>query len=359
MYDILALRKDYTEISNDREQGDSLESVHNTIHNNVGSDGHMSFLGYAAFDPIFWVHHCNIDRLVALWQALNPNSYVEPRENPYSTFTSPSGTTVDQYSALTPFRRDDSGNYWNSDSVRYPSTFGYTYPELVGLNSGDTGPLVKRINALYGPNARSQKKRNIFGLHRMLGAPNFSGRRQYIANIKARKFALDGSFNCYIFLSNDLPLLDVAQWTNEDHFVGMAGVLSQPGNANNEKSQVETNGAVPLTAALEEKVELGELKSMEEQDVMEYLRWHLKWKIAKVSSSLISFVKASTKPANSVQSPVANRSQLKPLPASKSLFSGQKSSLRHQRKSFRKSRAIIVSWSVRRTACQEASVWGI
>lgn len=80
-------------------------------------------------------------------------------------------------------------------------------------------------------------------------------------------------------------MLDVAQWTNDDYFVGMTGVLSQPGNEYNDRPDIRTNGAVPLTAALEEKVELGELRSMREQDVMEYLRFHLKWKIARVSAS--------------------------------------------------------------------------
>ena len=29
----------------------------------------MSDVTTAAFDPIFWVHHCNIDRLWSLWDA--------------------------------------------------------------------------------------------------------------------------------------------------------------------------------------------------------------------------------------------------------------------------------------------------
>ena len=26
------------------------------------------------FDPIFWLHHCNVDRMYALWQALHPDA---------------------------------------------------------------------------------------------------------------------------------------------------------------------------------------------------------------------------------------------------------------------------------------------
>ena len=54
----------------------SLESIHNSIHGYIGGNGHFGAIGFAAFDPIFWLHHCQIDRLFALWQAVYPNVYV-------------------------------------------------------------------------------------------------------------------------------------------------------------------------------------------------------------------------------------------------------------------------------------------
>lgn len=53
---------------------DSIESVHDQIHGLAGSGGHMSYIEYSAFDPIFFLHHAMIDRCFAMWQALNPNS---------------------------------------------------------------------------------------------------------------------------------------------------------------------------------------------------------------------------------------------------------------------------------------------
>lgn len=54
----------------------SIEDIHNSIHNVTGGPmGHMSELDYSAFDPVFWLHHANVDRLFAIWQALNPTSY--------------------------------------------------------------------------------------------------------------------------------------------------------------------------------------------------------------------------------------------------------------------------------------------
>jgi len=34
---------------------DSLESIHGVLHGLTGSDGHMTYLDYSAYDPIFWL----------------------------------------------------------------------------------------------------------------------------------------------------------------------------------------------------------------------------------------------------------------------------------------------------------------
>ena len=48
---------------------DGLEELHDTVHGLV--DGTMGDIAYAAFDPLFWVHHCMIDRIWWLWQREN------------------------------------------------------------------------------------------------------------------------------------------------------------------------------------------------------------------------------------------------------------------------------------------------
>jgi len=35
----------------------SIEGVHDTVHGVAGGGGHMSVIPYAAFDPLFWLHH--------------------------------------------------------------------------------------------------------------------------------------------------------------------------------------------------------------------------------------------------------------------------------------------------------------
>jgi hypothetical protein len=46
-------------------------SPHNNVHNWVG--GAMAVPAWAAQDPIFWLHHANVDRLWSEWMRRNPN----------------------------------------------------------------------------------------------------------------------------------------------------------------------------------------------------------------------------------------------------------------------------------------------
>ncbi len=51
---------------------DRVEDFHDQVHVWVGGD--MSDIATAAFDPIFFAHHCQIDRLWYLWQVRHGNS---------------------------------------------------------------------------------------------------------------------------------------------------------------------------------------------------------------------------------------------------------------------------------------------
>jgi tyrosinase len=49
-----------------------LEDYHGNVHMWVG--GHMSSLAFSSYDPIFWAHHCMIDRLWRIWQLRHPEA---------------------------------------------------------------------------------------------------------------------------------------------------------------------------------------------------------------------------------------------------------------------------------------------
>ena len=58
-----------------------LESTpHNAVHSTLG--GWMGDPGTAAQDPIFWLHHCNIDRIWAVW---NDEGHTDPAEDEWRT----------------------------------------------------------------------------------------------------------------------------------------------------------------------------------------------------------------------------------------------------------------------------------
>lgn len=67
-------------ITNFEEFSDELQQIHNFIHGWTGGisvvdgqqvGGDMGVVATAAFDPIFWSHHCMIDRIWYLWQLKN------------------------------------------------------------------------------------------------------------------------------------------------------------------------------------------------------------------------------------------------------------------------------------------------
>lgn len=68
VYNMFALCSNYTTFSNDATTSStpgchtSLEGIHDAIHTLVGGTnyGHMSWLWWAAFDPVFWLHHAYV-----------------------------------------------------------------------------------------------------------------------------------------------------------------------------------------------------------------------------------------------------------------------------------------------------------
>lgn len=62
----------------DRRAGDLEMNPHNSVHGMIG--GFMGDPYYAALDPLFWLHHCNIDRLWEAWMRTAGNTMVrDPR----------------------------------------------------------------------------------------------------------------------------------------------------------------------------------------------------------------------------------------------------------------------------------------
>jgi tyrosinase len=72
-----------------------LENIHGDVHIWVG--GHMTDIPFAAFDPIFWAHHTQIDRIWRMWQLGHKSASLPGRvmNTVMQPFNKTAGDTVD------------------------------------------------------------------------------------------------------------------------------------------------------------------------------------------------------------------------------------------------------------------------
>ncbi|KAF2155064.1 Di-copper centre-containing protein [Myriangium duriaei CBS 260.36] len=256
---------------------DSIESIHDAIHSITGSNGHMTYLDYSAFDPIFWLHHTNIDRLWDMWTAIKgSSSYVTRAPAQGSTYTYPSGTQIDANFGLKPWAKDGNRNLFTSQDVRSTLPFFYSYPETQNANSGSVTAAVNRLyGSSNGNSKRNSKRDNSHHYH-------------YIANIVSQKFQLKGSYAVYMFLGD--PGSDSSKWPVSSNLVGTHGVsanLADEQNTGMSNMDLPITGTIPLTTTLLSKVSAGQLKDMTPQTVEDYLKSTLTWRVAMLDGTIV------------------------------------------------------------------------
>jgi len=309
VYQLFTTCTDYLHFSNDdagsssTSCSNSLEGIHNTVHTTAGGPGnstveggHMTYLPLAAFDPIFWLHHCNVDRLFAMWQSQNPTAYGASQVAPGDTWTIAAGSTQNANSPLTPFYKDTDGNFWTTNLVRnWNTTFHYTYPEFYDSN-GSKAAIASYINKLYGPSAtatagsskRSADPEPVAAAEAVpTAAPELVERQgsplvaengslfQYVANIKTSRYALNGSYSIYLF--NGSPDSENPYtWITDKNLIGPMGV---PAQSNMLGKNLIATGSIPLTRALTNVVGSGLLASLAELLVVPFLTANLQWRI--------------------------------------------------------------------------------
>mgnify|MGYP002630295746 CR=1 FL=1 len=193
----------------------SLEGVHDSVHRAVGGlGGHFRFNTMAGFDPVFFLHHCNVDRVFALWQALYPDQWIEPSLSPQGTFTIPMNTTVDVNTELTPFYRRAGDRYYNSNDMRDVLALGYTYPELAKFQNLTMDKRRKVVFDMYRPNRNTTYEV-----------------RWYIGLDKVVATGVPGAFSVHVFLNPqtpvgvDTPLTDPTYCGSADFSSGMSSSI--------------------------------------------------------------------------------------------------------------------------------------
>jgi tyrosinase len=96
----------------------------------------------------------NVDRLFAIWQALNPNSYTINKKAGDGTFVITSTTTETAQTPLAPFHDASGTKFWTSEQVQLTETFNYAYPETQKWTFGSDAEYSRSVQGavqrLYG-----------------------------------------------------------------------------------------------------------------------------------------------------------------------------------------------------------------
>ncbi|KUJ20310.1 Di-copper centre-containing protein [Mollisia scopiformis] len=280
----------YNNFTTTATQGSSIEAVHNNVHIGIGANyGHMSFLTYSAFDPIFWLHHANVDRLYALWQAMNPDSWITPTTEPYGTFALPPGTPDNENTSLEPFASSGSSPYYTPDTSRMPNIFGYTYPEIPDWSipaSQLTAEVTAQVHTLYNPSNQYRKRADTPGevtkevsIHRS----KFPRILMIIVyQVQVNKFDLLGTpFSIHLFLGH-VPE-NPQDWLSSPNQVGSTAIFPPPHVDGTPFPEVLAYSEFSLVEALNDK-------GQDQDDigaVTEYLKQHLHWKVQKFDGTAV------------------------------------------------------------------------
>ncbi|KAF1842823.1 Di-copper centre-containing protein [Cucurbitaria berberidis CBS 394.84] len=284
---------------------DRIEQPHGWIHGivgggweaNVAFKGHFWPLEYSAFEPLFMLHHANVDRLFALYQAAHPNSTMEPFKLRNGNRFLEDGQMVNNRTALLPFRKE-SGDFWTTKDCWNHTVLGYTYPETQPWkydSDEDYRVAIKAIiSNLYGGNARTQLTTPpASGGGHILLAKNGTF-TDWTIETQASAHGLPPTFVVRFSLVGDFssdPSIDAGTWMilmPTDHN-SMAHTSRRAKQKSERASTIDQTlkGTVGLTAHLLDQVAAGKLKSLNSEDVVPYLKDKLTWKVYSGDGVLI------------------------------------------------------------------------
>ncbi|KAJ7022230.1 photo-regulated tyrosinase [Mycena alexandri] len=323
----------------------SLEAIHDDIHSYIGGfdvpikmQGHMAEIPLSSFDPIFWLHHANVDRLLSLWSAMNRGVWVPTTGGPSypGTWTIGANTTVDENTDLTPFWKDANHSAYTPGSTDIMTdSLGYTYPEFNDLRN-DTPPQVQAaietfVQQKYGPPKSSiavpvplvsgrpaivSKDGHFFissgpvvagaqgatakvilrplitsnNGHYFISStaaadphtkipepPTAQLLHEWSVRVRVEKFALQGSFSIVFFLG---PVPAKAQeWHTSPSFAGARAIFSNSNLVGCGNCRVQARAAFIVEGFVHLNIARPELAAMDPEAVKAYLREHLSWRV--------------------------------------------------------------------------------
>ncbi|EWC46374.1 hypothetical protein DRE_04317 [Drechslerella stenobrocha 248] len=286
--------------------GNDLENLHNDVHVQVGGNGILSYISLAAYEPLFWLHHNNIDRMLAMWQAANPGeenylnasdaaaTYQRPvdlsdvdaeededaEEDPDSV----QNDSLHKDSMDTPLYpwMHKNGQWWSSRDIQDASDiwkFKYGYPEVPCSYIKKTPEqldtfVTEKINELYMDKPLKGSTKSKKGKNSERGAAALQT-MEWDVNILIDQSELCGTFIIYLFLGQ--PPADPKDWDNCKTKVGTLSLLGAPKRKRISRVEAAT---VPLTPALRKMGVNGT-----DAEVSAYLKEKLVWRCWNVNGA--------------------------------------------------------------------------
>ena len=236
----------------------------------------------------------NVDRLLALFQVMHPETWFEPADSGSGGLWAPAHITVDANWGLQPFWKNEHSFYTSYD-VRDTAVFGYAYPETQAWDYASEDSWRRAVTAYvawtYPMGARSMLTENgaesAGGLSHLLTNSTFT---DWSIAITALTKRLPGTFHVeFVFAgisSADADTAVVGQWmqlmpqgTNED----WKSYGAESKTKRFSTLEPTKNGTVSLTMSLIDQVAAGQLASLDVDAVVPYLQGHLGWRVTGVS----------------------------------------------------------------------------
>lgn len=243
------------QVNNFNQFAQRLESTHNGVHTAVGGPnplGHMSTTNAAAFDPLFWLHHCNVDRLAAMYQAIYPLNKLEP-SNAIETYArivpGIDGPQDNLNTNLYPFKQG-SGAWWKPNDIKSAGTiwkYKYGFEEVPCESNGQvTADQLSsftrtKVNSLYGTTlSASVKPRDYSG--------EVVVRNDYTLRCVIDSAEIPGSWTLHIFFGKP-PTGSTAEYRLASNRIGNIAAFGTPFVRH--KSMIYAN-ELPITDSMRE-----------------------------------------------------------------------------------------------------------
>ena len=200
---------------------------------------------------------------------------------------------------LTPFHNGETA-FWTSNEVRTTQIFGYDYAETAN-SSATRQNVITAVNTLYGRSNTNMRRTS----------PQNKIHYEWLANIKVMKYALNAPFFIHAFIG---PFdANPFTWSFEPNLVGTHCVFlkSSPVTAFND---LFVSATIPLTAALQDSIANGTLKSLDPSDVTPFLANEFQYRITTIDDQQVANDQVPSLTINLVSAPVQLPSRADELP---------------------------------------------